>query len=96
VSSHHPAIEVAVILRKERIHGAMSRWQTWRWVLDDVVAHEPGFGTAPRLLYKNDSEERWLHGGYRVELFEDDTEGSTRPRRPPAGLCCGAWKTRPR
>ena len=75
MTARRPAIEVAVILRKERIEGAMSRWQTWRWVLDDVVRQEPGFGEEPRLLYKNDSGERWIHGGLRVELFEDDTEG---------------------
>jgi hypothetical protein len=75
MTTRRPAIEVAVILRKERIEGAMSRWQTWRWVLDDVVRQEPGFGEEPRLLYKNDSGERWIHGGLRVELFEDDTEG---------------------
>jgi hypothetical protein len=84
MTAQRPAIEVAVILRKERIEGAMSRWQTWRWVLDDVVQQEPSFGSVPRLLYKNDSGERWIHGGLRVELFEDDTEGyqlnATTPR----------------
>jgi hypothetical protein len=75
MTTQRPAIDVAVILRKERIEGAMSRWQTWRWVLDDVVQQEPGFGSEPRLLYKNDSGERWIHGGLRVELFEDDAEG---------------------
>ncbi|MFZ2307445.1 MAG: DUF3305 domain-containing protein [Rhodoferax sp.] len=75
MATERPSIEVAVILRKERIEGAMSRWQTWRWVLDDVVPQEAGFGSEPRLLYQNDSGERWLHGGYRVELFEDDGEG---------------------
>ena len=32
-------------------------------------------GSTPRLLYKNDSEESWLHPGYKVELFKDDAEG---------------------
>jgi hypothetical protein len=45
-----PFIEVAVVLRKERIEGAMSRWANLRWVLDDVVQQEAGFGTEPRLL----------------------------------------------
>lgn len=70
-----PSIEVAVVMRRERITGPASRWQPWRWVLADVVPHEAGFGDAPRLLYKNDSEERWLHPGYKVELFKDDAEG---------------------
>ena len=75
MSFQRPSVEMAVVMRKERIEGAMSRWQEWRWVLDDVVPHEAGFGSEPRLLYKNDSVERWLHAGYSVELFEDDAEG---------------------
>jgi hypothetical protein len=75
MSTEHPAIDVAVIMRKERIKGDMSRWQTWRWVLDDVLMHETGFGEEPRMLYKDDDGERWLHPRYRVELFEDDAEG---------------------
>jgi len=70
-----PAIEVAVVMRRERIEGAASRWQTWRWVLAEVVTGELAFGMQPRLLYQNDSEERWLHPGYKVELFKDDAEG---------------------
>ena len=70
-----PSIEVAVVMRRERIIGPSSRWQPWRWVLAEVVAQGEGFGRAPRLLYKNDNEERWLHPGYRVELFQDDAQG---------------------
>ena len=73
--TQRPGIEVAVVMRRERITGPASRWQSWRWVLAEVLAQEQGFGTQPRLLYKNDSEERWLHPGYRVELFKDDAEG---------------------
>jgi Protein of unknown function (DUF3305) len=75
MSNTRPHLQVAVIMRRERVDGPMSRWQSWRWVLDDVVMHEDGFGTEPRLLYKNDSKERWLHPGYTVELFKDDAEG---------------------
>ncbi|NMM20109.1 MAG: DUF3305 domain-containing protein [Rhodoferax sp.] len=70
-----PSIEVAVVMRRERTTGPSSRWQPWRWVLAEVVPQEDGFGRTPRLLYKNDSEERWLHPGYKVELFKDDAEG---------------------
>src|SRR6478735_6309611 len=67
-----PSTEVAVVMRRERID---NRWQPWRWILDDVVAHEPGFGGEPRLLHKTDREELWLHPGFKVELFRDDAEG---------------------
>lgn len=75
MNTSRPELKVAVVMRRERIDGPMSRWQPWRWVLAEVVPHEDGFGTAARLLYKSDSEERWLHPGYRVELFTDDVEG---------------------
>lgn len=72
---HRPALQVAVVMRRERVHGPMSRWQPWRWVLADVVPQAPGFGEAPRRLYRNESEESWLHPGFTVELFKDDAEG---------------------
>ena len=67
-----PGLEVAVVMRRERIDNA---WQPWRWVLADVVPHEAAFGPQPRLLFKSDNEERWLHPGFRVELFPGDAEG---------------------
>ncbi|MFM9901940.1 MAG: DUF3305 domain-containing protein [Polaromonas sp.] len=67
-----PAMEVAVIMRRERID---NRWQPWRWVLADVVPQQPGFGNTPRLLLRTDDEERWLHPGFRVELLVTDAEG---------------------
>ena len=73
--SLRPSITVAVTLRKERLTGAAARWQDWRWTLHDVAEQQPGFGTVPRLLLKNDNEERWLHPGFEVELFPGDAEG---------------------
>jgi hypothetical protein len=75
MSESVPAIEVAVVMRKERVTGPMSRWQDWRWALADVVANEPAFGREPRLLYRDENEERWLHPGFAVGLFRDDAEG---------------------
>lgn len=67
-----PCVVVAVVMRRERID---NRWQPWRWVLADVVPHEESFGTEPRLLLKEAHEERWLHPGFKVELFPGDAEG---------------------
>jgi Protein of unknown function (DUF3305) len=75
MATGRPSLEVAVIMRRERIEGAMSRWQTWRWVLADVVMSEAAFGTTPRKLYEDENEQRWLHPGFTVELFRDDAEG---------------------
>jgi hypothetical protein len=35
-----PQIKVGVVMRREPVVGPMSRWQTWRWVLADVVPHD--------------------------------------------------------
>ena len=67
-----PCVAVAVIMRRERID---NRWQPWRWSLADIVPQEDGFGAQPRLLLKDEHEERWLHPGFKVELFTDDAEG---------------------
>jgi hypothetical protein len=92
MSTNNPSIEVAVVMRKERIEGAMSRWQTWRWVLVEVIADEPGFGDQPRLLFKSDKEENWLHPGFSVELFRDDAEGYYLNATTPAPCWFVLWR----
>ena len=67
-----PCVAVAVVMRRECID---NRWQPWRWSLADIVPQEDGFGAQPRLLLKDEHEERWLHPGFKVELFTDDAEG---------------------
>jgi hypothetical protein len=84
-----PSIEVAVVMRRERID---NRWQPWRWVLADVVKQEPGFGSAPRLLFRSDDEERWLHPGFTVQLFRDDAEGYYLNATTPAPCWFVLWR----
>lgn len=67
-----PCVRVAVVMRREHIG---NRWQSWRWVLADIVPDEEIFGDQPRLLLRHEREERWLHPGFKVELFTDDAEG---------------------
>ncbi len=67
-----PYVMVAVVMRRERLD---NRWQAWRWVLADIVPHEESFGDQPRLMLKDADEERWLHPGFKVELFTDNAEG---------------------
>ena len=67
-----PAIDVAVIMRKVR---TSSHWQPWRWELAEVVPNEDAFGSEPRLLVQDADGERWLHPGFKVELFRDEAEG---------------------
>lgn len=70
--SARPAIDVAVVMRKVP---TSSHWQPFRWELADVVQHEEGFGSEPRLLHRDAGGDVWLHPGFRVELFRDESEG---------------------
>jgi hypothetical protein len=87
--SQRPSIEVAVVMRRERID---NRWQPWRWGLADVVPNEGTFGTEPRLLFKSEAEERWLHPGFTVELFRDDAEGYYLNVTTPAPCWFVLWR----
>jgi Protein of unknown function (DUF3305) len=74
-----PTLNVSVIMRREPIVGAMSRWQSHRWVLEDVIldseACVDGVDKTALLISKNDSNERWKNNGYKAELYTDDAEG---------------------
>lgn len=71
-----PYLDVAVLMRRERVRGPAARWQEWRWVFDSVLPDEPGAGSEPRLVHESEEgEQRWLHPGFVVELFADDAEG---------------------
>jgi len=76
-SSHtRPHLDVAVLMRRERVQGPAARWQEWRWVFDSVLPDEAGAGSQPRLVHQTEGgEQRWLHPGFVVELFADDAEG---------------------
>jgi Protein of unknown function (DUF3305) len=66
-------------MRREPIVGAMSRWQSHRWVLEDVILEGDDSTIATKeiasLIYKNDSIECWKHAGYIAKLYIDDAEG---------------------
>ncbi len=66
-------------MRREPIVGAMSRWQSHRWVLEDVILEgESSTLSIEKIalkISKNDSAERWKHVGYRAELYADDADG---------------------
>lgn len=74
-SANRPHIAVAVLMRREPVQGAMARWQTWRWVLADVMQQEASFGSTPRCLRQAEQETLWLYPNWSVELFSDDAEG---------------------
>ena len=95
--TQRPSLQVAVVMRRERVPGDMSRWQPWRWVLHDVTGHDvlphaEHFGTKPRCLRQTDDEQVWLHPGFTVELFRDDAEGYYLNASSPAPCWFVLWR----
>lgn len=75
------SLDVSVLMRREPVLGAMSRWQPWRWVLADVwpaaqtperttrcCIAETGVGTPAHTSL-------WLSPGLQVRLHADEAEG---------------------
>ena len=67
-------------MRRERVQGDMAKWQTWRWVLDDVTPQEESFGVNPKCLRDGDDGALWLFPNFKVELYPDDAEGYSAQR----------------
>ncbi|WP_293659885.1 DUF3305 domain-containing protein [Rhodoferax sp. OV413] len=95
--TQRPSLQVAVVMRRERVPGDMSRWQPWRWVLHDVTGHDvlphaEHFGSVPRCMRQTDDEQMWLHPGFTVELFKDDAEGYELNASSPAPCWFVLWR----
>lgn len=86
-----PALPVNVVMRREPVTGPMSRWQSWRWVLADVlpageplqvpahvaqpVAAEPQEVQPLPGAVAVEGARYWLYTGLYVTLYRDDAEG---------------------
>jgi hypothetical protein len=79
-------------MRRERVQGAMAKWQEWRWVLHDVVIQEGEVALGPRLMRQTDDEQIWLHAGFEVILYKDDAEGYYLNSSSPAPCWFVLWR----
>ena len=70
--SQQPCIQVAVVM--ERV-SAPNAWEAWQFRVIEVVPDEGVFGDTPRKLHDDGKTSRWLHPGFRVELYADECKG---------------------
>lgn len=87
-----PQLDVAVLMRREPVQGPMARWQSHRWVLDDVVLQEASFGQTVRCLAKPPMRRNGFIRAGRCSCFPMTPKAIGSTPRPPrlAGLSCGA------
>ena len=67
-----PVLQVAVVMQREC---QPNPWEAWGHSVVEVVEHEAAFGLEARLLHEANSVARYLHPGFKVELFRDEGEG---------------------
>ncbi|MBU3599526.1 DUF3305 domain-containing protein [Polynucleobacter sp. 30F-ANTBAC] len=75
-------LQLAVVMRKEFIDNP---WQSFRWILDEVVfdigqfAHKQAdlqiAGRPAVCMRKDELAEKWLYTGFELQLFPDEAEG---------------------
>ena len=67
-----PGVNVAVVIERT---AQPNRWEEWGFRVAEVVPDEVQFGKAPRVLHDDGKVSRWMHPGFRVELFADECKG---------------------
>ena len=101
-------VEVAVVMRREPVSGPMSRWQSWRWVLADVLSGEALLSldaqdlpaaagplpleSAAGASGASDQASHWLYPGLALELHPDDLEGYYLNLSSPQPCCWVMWR----
>ena len=101
-------VEVAVVMRREPVSGPMSRWQSWRWLLADVLSSEAllsldaldlpaSAGPLPLEPAAGepdppDQASHWFYPGLALELHPDDLEGYYLNLSSPQPCCWVMWR----
>ena len=68
----YPSLAVAVVMERTRLE---NRWQSEKWEPIGVLPDSDGQEKAPRLLHEDAESAQWLHPGFTLELFHDESEG---------------------
>jgi hypothetical protein len=89
VVKERPSLAVAVVLRRLK---APSRWEDWRFEVEDVVPDQRAFGAGVRLLRDDGRVARWLHPGFAAELYADEAEGYHLNLRTGAPVWFVMWR----
>lgn len=68
----YPNLAFAVVMQRTQLD---NRWQSEKWEPIGVLPDSSESGSAPRVLRQDSSSTQWLHPGFKLELFHDESEG---------------------
>jgi len=66
------SLTIAVVMRRSPL---TSRWQPWHWKPLEISADPLLAAGGTRCLRADDSDTRWLFGGFDIRLYRDEAEG---------------------
>jgi hypothetical protein len=69
----YPSLAVAVVMERTAVEN--NRWQSEKWEPIGVLPDTQEGNAIPRLLREDAAGARWLHPGFTLELFHDESEG---------------------
>jgi len=72
---HESSIPVAIVMQRRMLQ---NRWQSETWEPTGIVANHAarsGPSAEPVLLVEEGGTAQWLHPGFELKLFRDETEG---------------------
>lgn len=72
---HDSSIPVAIVMQRRALQ---NRWQSEAWEPVGIVpnhAGRSGTSAGPSLLVEDGTIAQWLHPGFELKLFRDETEG---------------------
>ena len=72
---HDSSIPVAIVMQRRALQ---NRWQSEVWEPLGIVANyaqRSGPGAEPSLLVEEGGNAQWLHPGFELKLYRDETEG---------------------
>jgi len=72
---HESSIPVSIVMQRRALQ---NRWQSEVWEPLGIIANHAGRegqGAEPSLLVEESGLAQWLHPGFELKLFRDETEG---------------------
>src|SRR5256885_15628097 len=68
----YPNLAIAVVMQRTQLD---NRWQSEKWEPIGVLTDSSEPGSAARVLRQDSVSTQWLHPGFKLELFHDESEG---------------------
>lgn len=86
------SIQIGVVMQRVRLS---NRWQSYQWRPLEILLDHLMPGAGPRCLRQDETDTRWLFGGFDIRLFSDEAEGYFLNATSPNPCWFVMWRIEP-